>query len=326
MGLVCTAAVVFASAAAGQNAQVSRVDPRTEQTVQQLGDRAAADAWDTFTARVSVRRQLIGSDGQPVGPRATADGREEFIWQRTKSGTGWKTTMTLVERVPRTVRSLQGELTIPESPTVSRIEDDEDGTAPRLFNRAGVRLVGPTDAWRAGSGMSAAGVEERAASGIAPELLLHAAQAGSGVRPAQGREWVRALIMSPADQPGRLRSMEQKFGKRVGVVRGLGRYVRDTVDPERGVAVHEVLVDEQSGVPIEANVVEGGALVSHSLFVYERAVTGAMVRRGVRTERVLSEASAPDDGAFGRGRVAAGARVVSEVSYSDIRLEQKGGR
>lgn len=326
MALACAAAVVLATDAAAQSSVVERTERKPELTAQQLVDRAAADSWDTFTARVVVRRQLVGADGQPVGPRMATDAREEFIWQRMKTSTGWKTTMTLVDGVPRTARSLQGSVTLPESPTVSRIEHDEDGTAPRLFNRAGVRLAGPTDALRARVGMSVAGTAERATPETGPGLLASAAQVGTDVPLAEGREWVRALIMSPADQPVRLRSMAQQFGKRVGLVRGLGRYVRDRVDPERGVVVHEVLVDEQGGVPIEANVMEGGALVSHSLFAYERAVTGAMVRRGVRTERLLSGSSIREDGAFGRALGVSGARVVSEVSYSDIRLEQKGGR
>lgn len=327
MALACAGAVVLATGAAAQSA-VERTERRPELTAQQLVDRAAADSWDTFTARVVVRRQLIGAGGQPVGPRMAADAREEFIWQRMKTSTGWKTTMTLVDGVPRTVRSLRGDVPLPVAPTVSRIEDDEDGTGPRLFDRAGVRLSGPSDALRARVGMSATGAVE-AVPGVGPGLAASAAQAGTDVPLAEGRGWVRALIMSPADQPVRLRSMAQKFGKRVGLVRGLGRYVRDRVDPERGVVVHEVLVDEQGGVPIEVNVMEGGALVSHSLFAYERAVTGAMVRRGVRTERLLSGSSTREDGALGRAlgvSGASGARIVSEVSYSDIRLEQKGGR
>lgn len=325
MALAWAAAVVLATEAAAQSAVVERTERRPELTAQQLVERAATDTWDTFTARVVVRRQLVGADGQPVGPRVATDAREEFIWRRMKTSTGWKTTMTLVDGVPRTVRSLQGAVTLPESPTVSRIEDDEDGTAPRIFNRAGVRLTGPTDALRARVGMSAVGTAERATPEVG-SALVSAAEVGTDVLPAEGREWVRALIMSPADQSVRLRSMAQRFGQRVGLVRGLGRYVRDRVDPERGVVVREVLVDEQGGVPIEVNVMEGGSLVSHSLFAYERAVTGAMVRRGVRTERLLSGSSIREDGALGRALGVSGARVVSEVSYSDIRLEQKGGR
>lgn len=325
MALACAGAVVLATGAAAQSA-VERTERRPELTAQQLVDRAAADSWDTFTARVVVRRQLIGAGGQLVGPRMATDAREEFIWQRMKTSTGWKTTMTLVDGVPRTVRSLRGDVPLPVAPTVSRIEDAEDGTGPRLFDRAGVRLSGPSDALRARVGMSATGAVEQAVPGVGPGLAASATQAGTDVPLAEGRGWVRALIMSPADQPVRLRSMEQKFGRRVGLVRGLGRYVRDRVDPERGVVVHEALVDEQGGVPIEVNVMEGGALVSHSLFAYERAVTGAMVRRGVRIERLLSGSSTREDGALGRALGASGARIVSEVSYSDIRLEQKGGR
>jgi hypothetical protein len=70
-----------------------------------------------------------------------------------------------------------------------------------------------------------------------------------------------------------------------------------------------LLVDEQSAVPIESNLVRNGVLVSHTTFAYEQAASGVLVRRGVRHEGLVS-----------------GQRVITEVSYGDIRLDQNGGR
>jgi hypothetical protein len=90
-------------------------------------------------------------------------------------------------------------------------------------------------------------------------------------------------------------------------VRGLSRYLRQQGEGER-----EVLVDEQTGVPIESNLIVNGDLVAHSTFAYERAASGVMVRRGMRSERVISGGD--------------GNRMVTEVSFSDIAVEQRGGR
>jgi hypothetical protein len=320
-----------ASAAAGSR------DRGLPQGAQQLADRAAAGDWDTFTARVTVRRQLIGSDGRRVGLGAAGDDSEEFVWQRSRRGSSWQTTMTLVKGRARTVRSLGGDVALPESPTVARIEDDEDGTAPRWFNSAGVQLTGPTDAMRerfrepagGGTGVTASvvgGVGHAAgwAPAVDSEVVASALRLGGGRRPVQGREWVGSLVMSLADRPSRMRALTQTFGRRTGLVRGLARYVRQTADPDQGAVLQEVLVDEHSGVPVELNVVRGGALVSHSLFAYERGASGTVVRRGVRVERLLDAGSRAASLAQVEGL--SGARVVSEVSYADIRLEQRGGR
>lgn len=359
--LLCLVATVWvigmspAEARAGQGAAAAPGSPGDRdrgwpQGAQQLAERVAAGDWDTFTARVTVRRQLIGNDGRVVelgaaGPRGASgpatDDSEEFIWQRRRRGSSWTTTMTLVNGRTRTVRSMSGDVALPESPTVARVEDDEDGTAPRWFDRAGVQLTGPTEAVRQrfraaaveGTGLAVGVVDGvGGAAGATPEaepgLPLRALGLGNARRPVQGREWVGALVMSLADRPSRMRALTNSFGRRTGLVRGLGRYVRQAVDPDHGTVLHEVLhevlVDEQSAVPVEVNIVRGGALVSHSLFAYERGASGAVVRRGVRVEHLLE--TGPQAAALARVKGLAGARVVSEVSFTDIRLEQKGGR
>jgi hypothetical protein len=102
----------------------------------------------------------------------------------------------------------------------------------------------------------------------------------------------------------------RQFGAKVGTVRGLGRYVRDDADGRR-----ELLIDELEGVPVEANVVQHGALVSHSTFEYERTVSGTLIRKAVRHERALPVSA-------GVGSL----RMITDVSYGSIRLDQKGVR
>ena len=279
-------------------------------TVQQLADRASTGAWDTFTSQVTVKRQRVGANGQPTGPAATV---EEYEWQRAKTRTGWKTTMTVLKSATPSVRGRTGVVALTDLPSVTRIEDAEDGTAPRFFSRTGLAIAMPSMAQqRRYTGLASPGIE--------PALLSQAEGRGRGLRPVQGPEWVEAFVMSPSTRQSRLRAFDRQFGRRSGAVRGLTRYLRDDVDGRREgltreVIVREVLVDDQSGVPVEANVVRGGELVSHSTFAYERAVSGAMVRRGVRIERAAS--SEPG---------AAGSRLVTEVGYSNVRLDLKGVR
>ncbi len=296
-------AVLVSREVSGQSSQV------IPQTVQELAERAASGAWDTFTAQVTVRRQLVRADGQAAGLAATV---EDFIWRRAKTGAGWKTTMTVVEGQRPGVRVRTGLVTVPTTPTVARVEDQEDGSPLRFFNRDGVEIAMPPASLRDR-------FRRPDAPGLDPALVEQVMSGPPGPRPARGQAWIGALVMSAATRTDRLRAFDRRFGRRAGTVRGLSQYVH-----EEGSGRREVLVDDQNGVPVEASLVQGGALVSRSAFAYEQAPSGAIVRRGVRLERALSmrAATAAMPGMF---RDAA-QRVVIEVSYSNIRLDQKGGR
>jgi hypothetical protein len=139
------------------------------------------------------------------------------------------------------------------------------------------------------------------------ESSLQGAQGIQAMPVGAANEWIDAFIMPPAKRVQRLNAFERQFGQARESVRGLRRHLRRQGDGER-----EVLVDEEVGVPVEANLVEGGELVAHSTFAYERAASGALVRRGVRTERVLPGSH--------------GARLVTDVRFSDVAVEQRGGR
>lgn len=304
----------------------AQVPPAIDEGAQVLAQRAAAGTWDTFTARVTIRRQWVSDAGTPVGPPAP---EHEYLWERELTARGWANRMTVVDRSGPVVRTRQGDQALSAASiaekAIARMEDREDGSAPRFFNRAGVELRPswrPTssnaprggDAAVAGPGGEAAiggRGGESAIGGIDAALLAPAA--GSGPRPSSGREWVQGFVMPPGRSSTRLQSVTKGYGRRAGWVRGYGQYVRD--DGRRRL---ELLVDEQDGVPMEANVVEDGALRSHTTFRYERSISGALVRRGVRVEVATPPSSTS-------GPVP-GARVVTDVTYSQVRLLTKGGR
>src|SRR5262249_53416279 len=143
-----------------------------------------------------------------------------------------------------------------EPPTVARIEDDEDGSSPRFYTKAGVPIAMPTAARRARYGPSP----------IADLSSMAALGASSSVDSNPSR-WIHSFILSPASTSERMARIGRQFGRRAGTVRGLAQYLRDDAAGR-----HELLVDETMGAPVEANRVEGGKLVSHTRFSYDRSV------------------------------------------------------
>jgi hypothetical protein len=288
----------------------------------QLAERLRSGAWDRFSVRMVVRREWVRGEGGPAGYRPVSD---EYLYKREKTAGGWTTRVEVVNSSAATVRTRQGDSVLANALGIAAMEDDEDGTAPRFFNRAGVEIVPPSLARRqqltAGTPLGlAVGVPGGLAAGVPSGIdaeLLESADAWRGIRKrATGREWVKAFVMAAGEGRVRLEQTTREFGRRSGWVRGYGRYLKATGD--RSV---ELLMDEDNGVPIETNVVEGGALRSHTTFAYERATTGALLRRGVRIERAASTAEASSGPAAVRG-----GRRVTDIRYHDVQVTAKGAR
>ncbi|MGE3512430.1 MAG: hypothetical protein AB7N65_26495 [Vicinamibacterales bacterium] len=265
----------------------------------QLAQRVESGDWDTFSARVAVRRAWVADDGGiPLMP-ATLD---EYVYERTKTARGWRTRIQVVSGTRPTVRTPQGDVLLDDDMGVGRIEEEEDGSGPRFFTRAGVEIVPPTpERWTSVVGPPA---------GLDPELVARAT-AVRGMRGPTGRDWVRAFVLVPGEARARREAMARQFGRRSGTVRGLDRYVR-----AEGEQTQEWLIDDRDGVPVEANVTERGVLRSHVVFAYARTASGALVRQRLRVERAL--------GGVGRERMAG--RAITEVTYSHVQLSSKGGR
>jgi hypothetical protein len=183
------------------------------------------------------------------------------------------------------------------------MEDLGDGSAPRFWALNGTEIKMPSPAAQA----RVMGPDATALGASMAEEMLRGADGIRAVPHTASSNWIDAFVMPAAGRQQRLDGFERQFGRRRGVVRGLSRYVR-----QEGEGECELLVDEAAGVVVEANLVARGELLGHSTFSYDRAVSGAIVRRGVRTERALS----------GSG----GTRMVTEMSFSDIAVEQRGGR
>jgi len=134
---VLTLASVAATAAAQTRAAVN-------DGVQQLAEKAASGRWDRFSAHIIVKRGWISSaaaGGLAVRPPVLpADLIDEYVWERARTVNGWHTTVTLVAATAGSVQTSTGRVSLPLDRAV-RMEDAEDGTAPKFFDRDGVPLL-----------------------------------------------------------------------------------------------------------------------------------------------------------------------------------------
>ncbi len=265
--------------------------------------------WDTFSADLTIRRHLVRRDGT-VGLQGP---EMRYRWTRTLTGRGWKTAMTLLAASPATVQTDKGPQAVSRKIPVSRIEIGDPQTPTRIFDTEGrmafllpSRTPPPaSDAAMAGAGREPASMAEAIAAAIA--LPASNGAADQPPAPARSRAWVEHLMPTRAAGSARRAALVRAMGSPQGLERGLERFVGNA-DGE----TTEVLSDPAWGVPVEINVVRGGALVSHTSFGYAEDPGAGRVRRRMRSEHLLSPES--------------GDRSVVDVELSNIRLDRGAAR
>ena len=92
------------------------------------------------------------------------------------------------------------------------------------------------------------------------------------------------LIVTPADRAQRLAALARQFGRPLGSVRSLQRYVG-----RRGRTIEEVLVAPDTGAIVEMNRLEDGVLVEHHRFEYAPIGGGRLARVRTRSESALPQ-------------------------------------
>ncbi len=246
-------------------------------------------SWDTFSADVTVRHRRLRSDGSPNGIDAPP---VRYRWERTETAAGWKTVLTF--QPPPAAE--QRAIATPQDARfeVARVEDDEDGTPARVFNRLGQRmeLPGAND-----------GRLSNARHLLPATAALAAADNGQRSTSVSGREWVDSVIADPARTQERRAGLRRQFGRPTGKVRGLNRFVRTEAN-----RTEELLADPTSALPLEMNVVEGGRLVWHGRFAYSGDRGGASTRQAMHVEQIMSEA---------------GERLSTDLELANVRLERR---
>ncbi len=255
-------------------------------------------AWDTFVADVTVRRHRVNAAGAPAGggPETAT-----FRWQRSRQATGWKTTFTLVARDGLEVRTDQGTTQVHRSgPSVATVQFDASGGSARFFDRSGreLQLASADDVQRA-LGMA---LEDRPTY-----QRLRRMQRPVRASAKDGAEWIGSVILAASGREQRAAALVREFGRAAGRYEGRDCFVRTD-----GEVMREVLVDPSSAIPVEMNVVRGGALVTHTTFSYAAGTEGSFVRRAVHVEAALPGAEQE--------------RRVTDISFTNVRFEQRGGR
>jgi hypothetical protein len=249
-----------------------------------------AGPWDTFVADVMIRHARVRSDGTPVDVAAPP---LRYRWERTLSPSGWKTILSF-HAAPGDAEGGADARPQDARYAVARLEDDGDGTRWRAFNRRGELMqLPPLDALGLASARQLLPETAESATG--------AARVGPGGE--TGREWIENLIASPARRHTRRETLTRRFGREVGMVSGLTRFLRT----EQG-ETEELLADPVSGLPAEVNLVRGGRLVFHSRLAYSREAEGAWIRRATHVEQEVSDT---------------GERIVTDLELSNVRLERR---
>jgi hypothetical protein len=271
---------------------------------------AAAATWDTFSADVTIRRQIVKPDGtlSLKGPDM------RYRWVRTLGASGWKTTMTLVSAAPDTVNTPKGPQSVSRKIPVSRIEIGDPGTPTRLFDAEGRMLfMLPT---RADDGASDDAGAPEAVRRATPTTAARAALArtaslgaphGAPAAEGRSRDWIEHILPTAEGRAARRTALVREMGTPSGSERGLERFLSHA-----GGATTEVLTDPAWEVPVEINVVRDGALVSHSVLSYATDPGAGLVRRRIRSEQLMSPES--------------GDRAVVDFELANIRLDRGGAR
>ncbi len=242
-----------------------------------------------------MRRHLVS----PAGIVRAEAPAVRYRWTRTQRPRGWTSAIEITQLLAPRIRSANGHLTMAEPAPVVRVEDDEDGTAPRVYDRRGRPIRLPSTEDRRVLGEPVAGSLEvpRLPHLAAPDLRRVA---------SVGREWVDAFIAPASRATARRAALRQQYGGSPGRLRNLDRFVR-----REGRDTIEVLADAAAGVTVEVNSGRDGQLTARTVVSYAPRADGALVRRAVRTEQALANTAE---------------RAVSTMELANVRLERRGVR
>ena len=251
-------------------------------------------AWDHFTADLTVRHRRVTADGVAAGidPPVVV-----LRLERKRTGQSWRTSLALRSAEPASIQSPAGRQSLDNPFAITRLEYDEDGTPPRMYDRAGQLASGPT-------------ADDLRLLGLPDHLRNRDWDADSvlaripSVPPSLGdRGPAPGLVVQADARASRRGNIERRFGRSVGRVRGLDRFLEHA-----GKTVRELLVNPEFSLPVELSVAENGQLMRHATFDYEFHDATTLLRRRARTEHVLPESG--------------GMRLITEVELSDVALTE----
>ncbi len=273
--------------------------PRLDAQRAQPGARpGGSPTWDTFRADLSVRQTAVPADGEPAGPAAPA---LTVRIERRAIGSRWRTSLSLHSIERPQIRGLATGPAVINPFEVVRMEYDEDGTSPRMYDRRGRLVRLPREADRRRLHTPAA-----LAAGL-PVLESLAGRVGPPPAALTGHGWIDEVLAPLEQRDVRRARIERQLGRPTGQVRGLDRFTAWV-----GEETHEVLVDPQTAVPVEVNTMRAGQLVARTTLAHLRDAAGVLVRRTMRRERTRAGPSSD--------------RSVTEIELANIQLSAEGAR
>ena len=202
------------------------------------------DAQVEMSVDVSITHAILDNEGNMVLPAALPT---NFTVTRARRSGGWQTTVTYRKHVGAPTRAAAHPL------DGARVEFDEASGATRVYDSTG--------------GLNS--------------LLSSDSTGGPRVAGGPG-QWLDGLIARADRRSARSRDLDNKYGKAVGRVGRLDRFLAHSDG-----ALHEVLADPASALPVEINTVQDGVLESHVVLDYAKRPSGAWVRRSIRAEQIV---------------------------------------
>jgi hypothetical protein len=259
-------------------------------------EQAVPGQWDSFAADLTIRHQRVTADGRPEGVSPPA---MVLRIERRRAGGHWRTTLDVTSTEPTLVQSPAGRQSLDNPFAVARLEF-QDGAPPRMYDRRGRLIQGPTPADISALGLPA----ELRKRDWNPEELIVGAPGMPGFAGERGP--AAGLVSLVSERAARRNDLERRYGMPVGQVRGLDRFLHQSSD-----STQELLVDPETALPVELNVADRGELVRHATLDYERLAGTALLRRRLRNEQAVAEPN--------------GMRLVTEIELTNVRLTE-GGR
>ncbi len=288
-----TMTMVSAILSASLMVSASGSPPELQKLDAQRNPPAATDAFQAVSADITVTQGLVSQAGKPVGAPVPP---ARYRWQRKKNGRYWKTTMTMTSSVRPPVRLLSGAMKV-LPPAIVRIEDDGDGTAPRFYDQRDNEIRPPR---------AADITRSSAALGGSAFAVPTGTSRATGTQPLRtiDESWTRSIVVMRSDAKARRDELLRRFGPVVGQLRGLDRFVTAVEDGSV-----EILIDPQTNVIREWNLVKKGELEARGSSAYELAAGDTLLRRNARVERLLPNGS--------------GSRMATEVDLANVRFESR---
>ncbi|MBM3773148.1 MAG: hypothetical protein FJW27_18055 [Acidimicrobiia bacterium] len=136
-GVVVAPALLLGGLLANVSAQTTEGRDVAGDSPQTLAATVAAGRWGRFSTRITVRRRWVTASGEPIDARVAMSGSEstrsdrteggdraeasEYLLERQKTGSGWKTSITVVAGTRPVVHTPLGKASLAEPPSIARI-------------------------------------------------------------------------------------------------------------------------------------------------------------------------------------------------------------